>query len=376
MSRAGIAPTTASLFTLAQVVGGEVRGDGSFEVRGLEILECAQEGELTFCDSLEMTYRWSHSLAGAALVPLDWPADHRPLILLPRGEIRTAFAQLVQYFRPPLPAPQPTPLAELQARYPLVSFGPDCVIHEGVTLAPYIKLGARCTLHPGVRVLAGCELGDDCTVHCNAVLHERTLLGHRCTIHACVVLGSHGFGYHTEAGQHIPQPQLGQVILGDDVEVGANSTIDRGTYGATRIGSGTKIDNQVQIAHNCQIGRANLICSQAGIAGSSQTGDNVVVAGQVGIKDHIRVGHRAVLMARSAISANVDDGTVMLGVPAFPEREAKLQLASIAKLPELRKSFKALQRQVADLQAALAEHLGEDLAREQEAEPNSERPAA
>jgi UDP-3-O-[3-hydroxymyristoyl] glucosamine N-acyltransferase len=160
------------------------------------------------------------------------------------------------------------------------------------------------------------------------------------------VLGAHGFGYKLVEGRHVLSSQLGFVELGPDVEVGAGSTIDRGTYGATVIGEGTKIDNLVMIAHNCRIGRHNLICSQVGVAGSTTTGDYVVMAGQVGVRDHVHIGTGAVLGAKAGVSGDVRDGVRMLGTPAVPEREQKLLFAAISKLPEMRKQLRELTRQV------------------------------
>jgi UDP-3-O-[3-hydroxymyristoyl] glucosamine N-acyltransferase len=153
-------------------------------------------------------------------------------------------------------------------------------------------------------------------------------------------------------GKHVLSAQLGYVRIGSDVEIGAGTTIDRGTYGATSIGDGTKIDNQVQIAHNCRIGKHNLICAQVGIAGSTSTGDYVVMGGQAGLRDHVHIGTGARLSAMAGITNNVPDGVVMLGIPATPEREQKLKLAAVAKLPEMRQEFKAMRRAVADLQKA------------------------
>ena len=159
------------------------------------------------------------------------------------------------------------------------------------------------------------------------------------------MIGAHGFGYSHVDGRHVPAAQLGYVRIGSDVEIGAGTTIDRGTYGATTIGDGTKIDNLVQIAHNCRIGRHNLICSQVGIAGSTTTGDYVVMGGQAGLRDHVHIGTGARLSAMAGITNDVPDGAVMLGIPATPEREQKLKLAALAKLPEMRQEFKAMRRE-------------------------------
>jgi UDP-3-O-[3-hydroxymyristoyl] glucosamine N-acyltransferase len=198
-------------------------------------------------------------------------------------------------------------------------------------------------------LLAGCIIGADVTIFPNVVLYQDTRVGNSTIIHAGAVIGAYGFGYREVDGRHQLSAQLGHVEIGRDVEIGANATIDRGTYGPTVIGEGTKIDNLVMIAHNCRLGRYNLICSQVGIAGSTTTGDYVVMAGQVGVRDHVHIGARAVLCSKAGVSNDVEDGVEMLGSPAAPLRQAKLQMAAVAKLPEMRRQFRALQRQFEEL---------------------------
>jgi len=182
------------------------------------------------------------------------------------------------------------------------------------------------------------------------VLYHSTQVGARCVIHAGAVLGAYGFGYKVVDGGYCLSAQLGWVELGDDVEIGASTTIDRGTYGATSIGNGTKLDNLVMIAHNCRLGRHNMICSQVGVAGSTTTGDWVVMAGQVGVRDHVHIGDKAILGARSGVSNDVPPGITVLGEPAIELRDRKLQLATMSKLPEMRKDLKQLNNRVATIE--------------------------
>jgi UDP-3-O-[3-hydroxymyristoyl] glucosamine N-acyltransferase len=178
------------------------------------------------------------------------------------------------------------------------------------------------------------------------VIYENTIVGPRCVIHAGAVLGAYGFGYCCESGRHQLSAQLGNVILEADVEVGAGTTIDRGTYGPTVIGEGTKIDNLVMIAHNCRIGRHNMLCAQVGIAGSTTTGDYVVMAGQAGVRDHVHVGSRAMLGAKAGVMSDVPDAARVVGIPATPEREQMVKQAVLSKLPEMRRQLKKLQQVV------------------------------
>jgi UDP-3-O-[3-hydroxymyristoyl] glucosamine N-acyltransferase len=186
----------------------------------------------------------------------------------------------------------------------------------------------------------------------NAVLYENTVVGQRCIIHAGAVLGAYGFGYRMAGGGYALSAQLGWVEIADDVEIGAGTTIDRGTYGPTVIGVGTKIDNLVMIAHNVRLGRHNMICSQVGVAGSTTTGDWVVMAGQVGVRDHVHIGDKAVLGARSGVSCDIEAGRTVLGEPAIDLRDRKLQLATITKLPEMRKELKSLAARLESLERA------------------------
>ena len=194
--------------------------------------------------------------------------------------------------------------------------------------------------------MAGCRLAENVTVYPGAVLYEGTIVGPRCILHANCVLGAYGFGYDTVDGSHQLGAQLGYVELEADVELGASTTVDRGSYGATTIGAGTKVDNNVQIAHNCRIGRHNILCSQVGIAGSSSTGDYVVMAGQVGIPDHVHLGDQVTIGAKSGVMRDVPNGQTMLGIPATPERTQMQQLAALQRLPEMRKQLRALLRKV------------------------------
>ena len=198
--------------------------------------------------------------------------------------------------------------------------------------------------HSGVALGRFCQLGDDVTIYPNAVLYDGTIVGDRVIIHGNAVLGADGFGYRLQAGRHVKVPQLGHVEIGPDVEIGACTTIDRGTFQATKIGAGTKIDNLVQIGHNCRIGRHNLLVSQMGIAGSSSTGDYVVVAGQVGIVSHVNIGDRVMIGGQAGVTKDVPDGRRILGSPATPEREQKKILMSLEKLPDLRRDLRRIKQ--------------------------------
>jgi UDP-3-O-[3-hydroxymyristoyl] glucosamine N-acyltransferase len=229
---------------------------------------------------------------------------------------------------------------------------PSARLGEGVHIGPYAcigegsEIGPCCRIHSNVVIGRDCKIGADSELFPGVVLYDGTVLGQRVTVHANSVLGADGFGYRFQGGRHVKVPQLGHVEVGDDVEIGACTTIDRGTFQATRVGAGSKIDNLVQVAHNCQIGRHNLFVSQMGIAGSSSTGDYVVIAGQAGVSDHVHVGQGAVIGAQSGVSKDVPDGLRVLGAPARPERDQKRILILLEKLADMRRDLQRIKQQL------------------------------
>jgi UDP-3-O-[3-hydroxymyristoyl] glucosamine N-acyltransferase len=259
-----------------------------------------------------------------------------------------AFIAIVRHLHHERPAPPPG-ISSQASIHPSARLGPDCTVMPFAVVGEGAVLGARCRLYPGAYVGADCRLGDDVVLHPHAVLYHRTVLGNRVTVHAGAILGADGFGYRFVAGAHVKVPQLGNVEIADDVEIGACTTIDRGTFQATRIGQGSKIDNLVMIAHNCRIGQHNLLVSQVGIAGSCTTGDYVVMAGQVGVADHLTIGDRVVIGAKSGVSNDVAAGQRILGYPCWPEGEARRIMASMGNLPTLSKRVRRLEQQLEPL---------------------------
>lgn len=333
-----------TLSQLAQLVGGQLRGEGSLVVRGAATLDSAVADQITLIDAADRLPDWHDSAAVAAVVPVDFPAQNRPTIAV--ADIHVAFAQIIAQFRPSRSAPRigVSPAASIS---PTARISRDVDVHPGATIGDRVDIGEGATIHSGVHIMADCAIGADVTIFPGAVLYDNSRIGPRTVIHAGAVVGAYGFGYQLVDRCHHRTAQLGWVEVGADVEIGACTTIDRGTYDATVIGAGTKIDNQVMIAHNCRLGRHNMICSQVGIAGSTSTGDYVVMAGQVGVRDHVHIGTGAVLGAKAGVSNDVAEGSRMIGIPATPEREQKLKQAALAKLPEMRKQWKRLVRQLA-----------------------------
>lgn len=338
----------ATLGALARLVDGEVVGNADVEITGAATLSDADVGLITLVDKNEKAASLAVSNARAAVVPRGFPLESMTMPAIVVADVHRAFTTIVSHFRPPRPRSR-TGISTAAHIHPSARVADDVDVHAGATIGPDVTIGPGSIIHSGARILAACELGADVTVYPNAVLYENTIVGDRTIVHANVVLGCHGFGYRFFEGSHLPAAQLGHVLIGCDCEIGAGSTIDRGTYGPTVIGDGTKIDNMVMIAHNCRIGKHNMICSQVGVAGSTVTGDYVVMAGQVGVKDHINIGSGAIVGAKAGVSHDVPAGAHVFGIPAIPERDQKIQFAAISKLPDMRRQLKALQQTVNDL---------------------------
>jgi UDP-3-O-[3-hydroxymyristoyl] glucosamine N-acyltransferase len=333
----------ATLAELAALVGGQIVGDAELPICGAATLRDAEPGHITLVDQLEKAHLLGQCRATAIVAPRGFSSQSLPTIEV--DDVHLAFAAIVRRFSPPHAARRVgvSPLAVVS---PTARIGDDVDVYPFATIGEGVVIGDGSTIHSGVRVMAGSRIAENVTIFPNAVLYENTHVGPRSIIHAGAVLGAYGFGYGFADGRHVLSAQLGNVVLGADVEIGAGATIDRGTYGPTTVGEGTKIDDQVMVAHNCRIGRHNMLCSQVGVAGSTTTGDYVVMAGQVGVRDHVHIGDRAVLGAMAGVTNDVPDGARMIGIPATPEREQKVKQAALSKLPEMRRQLKQLQRMV------------------------------
>ena len=341
----------STLAELAALVDGRVVGDPELPIHGAAPLCDARPGHITLMDGNERCRRPRPCSASAAVVPYDVSPCNIAAIQV--DNVHRAFSVILRFFHPAR-SNQQIGISPAATVSPTAQLAEDVQVHPHATIGDDVVIGRGAVIHPGVHVMAGCRIGEDVTIFPNAVLYEDTVVGARCIIHAGAVLGAYGFGYeHTEQG-HSLLAQLGNVVLEADVEIGAGTTVDRGTYGPTRIGRGTKVDNLVMIAHNCCIGRHNMLCSQVGIAGSTTTGDYVVMAGQVGVRDHVHIGDKAVLGAMAGVSNDVPAGQRMIGIPATPEREQKVKQAAFSKLPEMRRQLKILQRTVDRLTQELA----------------------
>jgi UDP-3-O-[3-hydroxymyristoyl] glucosamine N-acyltransferase len=330
---------------LAELVNGIVSGDPGTAITGVAGIEDAITGEITLAASVRMIEKAVKSSATAIIVPENAGPISKPVIKV--ANPRLAFAQILASFHTRVqcqPGVDKTAVIGDNFQGSEVEVGPLAVIGDDV------QIGPNSIISPGVVIGDRVKIGSNVFIHANVVIREDCIIGNQVQIHAGTVIGADGFGYVTVDGKHIKVPQVGKVIIEDDVEIGANVTVDRATTGITLIKSGTKIDNQVQIAHNCQIGNDNMICGQAGIAGSAVLGDRVTLAGQTGLVGHIKVGSDTVVAARSMVINSLPAYSFVSGSPARPHAEDMRILAVSGRLPELLKEIKDLQKKVAEIE--------------------------
>jgi len=328
---------------LAELVKGTVAGDASAVIAAARPLHEAQPGDISFAESDKHQRELLSCRASALVVPTQLEMAGRTVIRVadPLG----AFVDIVRLLHG-LPEEPVRGLDPHASVHPTAVIGPDSSVYPFACIGAGSTLGARCRVHANAVIGRFCRLGDDVILYPGAVLYDGTVLGNRVIVHANAVLGADGFGYRLLEGRHVKVPQLGRVEIGDDVEVGACTTIDRGTFQATHIGAGTKLDNLVMVGHNCRIGKHNLFVSQVGMAGSSSTGDYVVLAGQVGVVDHVHIGDRTIIGAQSGVPGDVPADQQVLGAPARPIREQKRILISLDKLPEMVRDLRRIKQQL------------------------------
>jgi UDP-3-O-[3-hydroxymyristoyl] glucosamine N-acyltransferase len=334
-----------SLGEIAAAIGGTVEGDPELPIGGVCGIEDAAPGTIVRVEHLRYLEAAISSPASALLTDRSLGPVTKACIRV--DNVRLAFARCLELFSSEeLPAPGVDPTAVIGAGTEL---GEDCSIGAYVVLGRRVRLGAGVILHPHVILGDDVEVGAGSVLYPRVVLYPKTVLGSRVRIHAGAVIGADGYGYVWTGERHHRIPQIGRVRIGDDVEVGANTTIDRATTGETVIGAGTKIDNLVQIAHNVQTGEHCLIIAQVGIAGSARLGSGVVLAGQAGIKDHVTIDDGAQVGGGAAVWGDQKAGAVISGQPARPHREEIRIQAALGQLPELLRRVRELERRLEDL---------------------------
>lgn len=338
---------------IAQRLQCRLEGDASLDITRVAGIEQARTGDLTFIANAKYQAHLQTTDASAVIVGTKTPTpEGRAPALLRTDHPYLAFAQAVSLFVHTVPPPRGVDR--------LASVAPDATLGEGSSVGPFVvvgagaAIGARTVVYPNVVIGPGVRIGDDCVIHAQVSVRERVVLGDRVVVQDGAVIGGDGFGFVTQADRtHLKIPQHGDVVIEDDVEIGANTTIDRPAVGETRIKCGTKIDNLVQVAHGVTVGKRVRFAAQVGIAGSTVVEDDVVLAGQVGVAGHLRVGAGAVASAQTGIPNSVDAGAFVSGYPAIPNREWLKASAVFRRLPSLKRRVAELEERLAELEEKL-----------------------
>lgn len=335
-----------SVGELAELVGGELIGDPSAIISGAADIEDASEGDIVFADSPKNLDAALSSAASAVIAHSDAKNVAKPLIRAASPKL--SFARVISILTPE--PERPVGVHETSRVGSGFKAGDDVSIGFNAFIGDNVTLGDGVWIHPCAYVGSDVSIGNGSVIHPLAVLLDNVIVGSGVTIHAGSVIGADGFGYIATDGGHVKIPQVGSVVIGDNVEIGANCTIDRARTGKTEIGSGTKIDNMVHIAHNVTIGRNCIIVAQTGISGSVEIGDNVVFGGQCGVKDHVNIGEGAMMCARTGVIGDVPPGEFVYGFPARPHKDQMRVEAATRKLPELLKTVRDLEKRIRALE--------------------------
>lgn len=346
----------ATVEQLAALVSGRLVGDGNVAIRSARPVNEAGPGDITFIENERYAKLLRTSPASAAIVGPHFRVKRPPmkddLAVIEVDDPIAAFIAVRNHLAGG-PRARWTGVHPQAWVAPTAKLGRDVAVYPFAYVGDEAEVGDGSTIHPGAVIGDRAKIGRDCVIHPNVVLYPEVVLEDRVEVHSGTVLGADGFGYRQVDGRHVKVPHTGRLEVGSDVEIGANCTIDRATFEATRIGEGTKVDNLVMIAHNNQIGRHNLLCAQVGIAGSCKTGDYVVMAGQAGIKDKTQIGDGVVVGAQAGVHRNIPSGQQVLGSPAIPVREQRRLFQMIARLPDMHNKLRELTAQIEAVSALL-----------------------
>ncbi len=342
---------------IAEILQVRLVGNADRLIDSAEVIERAGQHQLAFIGDAKNLTRIGTTKARVIIVPADSASaltDHAEKSFLLAEEPEQAML-LIAGMLSPFHSRSRIGISKQAAVDPSATIHPNTNVHAFAVIGRDVVIGHNCDIHAGVVIGDGCVIGDHVTIHPNTVLYHDVIIGNAVTIHAACVIGADGFGYRLVNGGHERLPHYGTVRICDDVEIGAGTTIDRAKIGETLIGSGTRIDNQVMIGHNCQIGRHNLLISQVGFAGSVTTGDYVVCAGQAGIADHVHLGTGAIIGAKAGVHRDMPGGQAYLGTPAAPAGETGRQLMALRRLPELRATVKQMEKDLQQLRNSVCE---------------------
>ncbi|MBN1794983.1 MAG: UDP-3-O-(3-hydroxymyristoyl)glucosamine N-acyltransferase [Candidatus Omnitrophica bacterium] len=336
-----------TLREVAQLIDGEVVGDEGIVITGVCGIKEAVEGDLTFVANSRYLALMESTRASAIITSRDVDGAPKPIIRTENPSL--AFAKMVSLLAPN-EVHHPEGIDDTARIGSHVKLGKDVAVAPYCVIDDYAEIGDRTILYAGVFIGSHSRIGSDTLVYPHVVIRERVEIGHRVIVHSGTIIGSDGFGFSTVKGVHHKIPQIGTVVIEDDVEIGANVTIDRARFGKTLIGKGTKIDNLVQIAHNVIIGENSIIVAQSGISGSTVVGKGVTLAGQAGIVGHITIGDNVVIAAQAGVTKPVPANTCVSGYPAKPHAQAKRINACVQSLPKLYKTVKELEEKIAELE--------------------------
>ncbi len=331
-----------TLREIAEIIGGELIGDGEIKITGLDSIDTAQTGDITFADENHVAQA-KNCNASAVIIPANFDGDI-PANSIKSAEPKIAFAKLMEIFMPKVELPEGI------SNKAFIGAGSKIGFNVKIMAFAYIdrnvQIGDGAVIYPHTYIGQHAKIGADTVVYSNVTIREYCEIGARCVIHSSAVIGADGFGFTTTGGVHTKVPQIGNVVVEDDVEIGACVGIDRAAMGSTVIGHGTKIDNLVHIGHNCKIGANCLIVAQTGISGSTIVGDNVTFGGQTGTVGHIKIGGNSVYAGRSGITKNMPEGFFGSGFPVQPHGDWLRMQASMQKIPELIKRIRQLEKQI------------------------------
>ena len=345
------------LSEIAKLIGTNLSNGAQPAHHRRGVAEDATPSDISVLSADSYLKQFGATRASAVIVAkkVKLPAARKPAVLIV-DDADLALSRVLELFAPPVPRPQ-------SGVHPTATVANDAVIAPSAAIGPHVvvghrsHVGARSVIHPGVVISDDVVLGQDCEIFPNVVIRERITIGDRVIIHAGSVLGTDGFGYRWDGSRHAKVPQIGMIVIEDDVEIGSCVCIDRAKMGVTRIGRGTKIDNLVQIAHNCDVGPHCIIVGQVGLAGSVELGAGVVLGGQTAVRDHVTMGDGAMAAARSAVHEDVDAKSVVSGMPALPHRQSLREQAALRRLPDLVTQVRKLTEEIEKLKAKLDQRM-------------------
>jgi UDP-3-O-[3-hydroxymyristoyl] glucosamine N-acyltransferase len=340
-----------TLKELAVLVGGSVIGDENLEIHRVAAIDSAQPGEITFLANPKYLPLLQTTQASAVIVRPEVEAPGRTLLKCANPYLAFAKVLTALHVHPPeVRGIMPGAFVDPEAR-----IADGATVHPGCVIGKNTVVGAGTTLYPGVMLYDDVTVGENCLIHAGVVIRERCRIGNRVIIQPGAVIGSDGFGFAPDGEGYFKIPQVGIVVLEDDVEIGANTCLDRAAMGETRLGRGTKVDNLVQLAHGVKVGEHTILVAQVGISGSTTIGSHCTLGGQVGVAGHLKIGDRTMIGAQSGVAGSLEGGQVYSGTPVIPHKDWLRASMSYAKLPEMRREITRLRRQIEELEALVKE---------------------